>query len=89
VSGVKSVRDELRIDPHVASVRDRLGDAALAGRIAAAIVTETGSTSVRVDVHAGVVTLHGHVVDPRVRDAAVAAARHTTGVRDVVDAMGG
>jgi hyperosmotically inducible protein len=89
VSGVKSVSDELHVDPRVPSVRERLGDAALAGRITGAIVTETGSTAVHVDVHAGVVTLRGHVVDPRVRDAAVAAARHTSGVRNVVDEMGG
>ncbi len=88
VHGVKLVRDELRVDPRVPSVQDRMGDAALAGRIAAAIFTQTGSTAVRVDVHEGVVTLHGNVTDPRLRDAAVDTARHTTGVKGVVDQMG-
>ncbi len=88
VHGVRLVRDQLRIDPRVPSVQDRMGDAALAGRIAAAIFTQTGSTAVRVDVAHGVVTLRGNVTDPRLRDAAVDTARHTTGVRGVVDQMG-
>lgn len=88
VHGIRLVRDELRVDPRVPSVQDRMGDAALAGRIAAAIFTQTGSTAVRVDVHEGVVTLHGNVTDPRLRDAAVDTARHTTGVKGVVDQMG-
>ncbi len=88
VRGIHTVRDELRVDPRIPSVSDDVGDAALAGRIAAAIFTQTGSTAVRVDVKQGVVTLHGNVVDPRLRDAAVDTARHTTGVRKVVDNMG-
>jgi osmotically-inducible protein OsmY len=88
VQGVRQVRDELHVDPRVPSVKDRFGDAALAGRIAAAIFTQTGSTAVRVNVHDGVVTLHGNVTDPRLRDAAVDTARHTTGVHDVRDEMG-
>ena len=88
VHGVTLVHDDLRVDPRVPSVQDRMGDAALAGRIAAAIFTQTGSTAVRVDVHEGVVTLHGNVTDPRLRDAAVDTARHTTGVKGVVDQMG-
>jgi osmotically-inducible protein OsmY len=88
VSGVRVVHDDLRVDPRVPDVHDRFGDAALAGRIAAAIFTQTGSTAVRVNVHEGVVILHGNVTDPRLRDAAVDTARHTTGVRGVEDEMG-
>jgi len=88
VHGVRLVRDQLRVDPRVPNVQDRFGDAALAGRIAAAIFTQTGSTAVRVNVHQGDVTLHGNVTDPRIRDAAVDTARHTTGVRSVRDEMG-
>jgi osmotically-inducible protein OsmY len=89
VPGIRGVRDELRVDPHVPNVDARFGDAALAGRIAASIFTQTGSTKVRVDVHNGVVTLSGPVNDPRLRNAAVETARNTTGVRDVIDHMGG
>ncbi len=88
VHGVRLVRDDLRVDPRVPSVKDRMGDAALAGRIAAAIFTQTGSTAVRVDVAHGIVTLHGSVTDPRLRDAAVDTARHTSGVAGVIDQMG-
>ncbi len=88
VAGIHEVRDELRVDSHVPNVDARVGDAALAGRIAAAIFTQTGSTAVRVNVHDGYVTLHGNVTDPKLRDAAVDTARHTTGVRGVVDQMG-
>jgi osmotically-inducible protein OsmY len=88
VHGIRLVRDRLRVDPHVPDVQARMGDAALAGRIAAAIFTQTGSTAVRVNVHAGVVTLRGNVTDPHLRDAAVDTARNTTGVTSVVDDMG-
>ena len=88
VTGVKDVTDRLKIDPSMPSVKDRVGDAALAGRIAAAIFTQTGSVGVKVGVKNGVVTLSGHVVDPKVRTAAVETSRNTSGVRDVVDHMG-
>jgi len=87
VKGIVAVRDRLRIDPQLPNISQDVSDAALAGRIAAAIFTETGA-GVKVDVRNGVVTLRGHVVDPNVRDAAVEAARHTTGVHTVHDEMG-
>jgi len=88
VHGIRQVRDDLHVDPRVPSVKDRIGDAEIAGRIAAAIFTQTGSTAVRVDVHHGLVTLRGNVTDPKLRDAAVDTARHTSGVTGVVDQMG-
>jgi osmotically-inducible protein OsmY len=89
VSGIRAVADDLRIDPHTPDYAARLGDAALAGRIAGAIFTQTGTTGVKVDVHDGVVTLRGAIVDPRVRTAAVDTARNTSGVHSVIDRMGG
>lgn len=88
VSGIRAVRDELRIDPHTPDISARLSDAALAGRIAGAIFTQTGTTGVKVDVQNGVVTLRGNIVDPRTRTAAVDTARNTSGVRAVIDQMG-
>jgi osmotically-inducible protein OsmY len=88
VSGIHAVRDDLHIDPSGPDISQRLSDAALAGRIAGAIFTETGTTGVKVDVHDGVVTLRGNINDPRVRDAAVDTARNTSGVRSVIDQMG-
>jgi hyperosmotically inducible periplasmic protein len=88
VNGIRAVRDELRVNPALPDVKTRVGDAALAGRIAAAIFTQTGSAGVNVQVHDGVATLSGHV-DPSVRAAALATARNTTGIRGVVDRMSG
>ncbi|MGA2394845.1 MAG: BON domain-containing protein [Candidatus Lustribacter sp.] len=95
VKGVTEVVDQLRVDPHLPDIRQRLGqagqqlsDAALAGRIAGAIFTQTGTTGVKVDVHDGNVILRGNIVDPKVRTAAVDTARNTSGVRSVTDEMG-
>lgn len=88
VPGITGVRDQLHIDSRVPDIGQRLGDAALAGRIAGAIFTQTGNTGVKVNVHAGVVTLSGAVNDPKIRDAAVDTARNTSGVHSVVDRMG-
>ncbi len=94
VKGITKVVDRLRVDSHVPDIGQRLGaagqsltDAALAGRIAGAIFTQTG-TGVNVDVHNGAVTLRGNIVDPKVRTAAVDTARNTSGVRSVTDDMG-
>lgn len=89
VHGIRAVRDQLSIDPTQPDIGRRLDDAALAGRIAGAIFTETGTTGVKVDVRDGVVTLRGNVVDPKTRTAAAQTARNTTGVQAVIDDMGG
>jgi osmotically-inducible protein OsmY len=89
VSGIHAVRDDLHVNPHAPDIAGQFGDAALAGRIAGAIFTETGTTGVKVDVRNGVVTLSGNVVDPRTRTAAVDTARNTSGVHSVIDQMGG
>jgi hyperosmotically inducible protein len=88
VPGIHAVRDQLRIDARTPDISRRLSDAALAGRIAGAIFTQTGITGVKVDVHDGAVTLSGRITDPKVRDAAVDTARNTSGVRSVSDQMG-
>jgi hyperosmotically inducible protein len=88
VKGISAVRDQLHIDTKVPDIGQRLNDAALAGRIAGAIFTQTGTTGVKVDVHDGAVTLRGNINDPKVRSAAVDTARNTSGVRSVSDQMG-
>jgi hyperosmotically inducible periplasmic protein len=96
VRGVTEVVDQLRVDPRQPDIGGRLSqagqqlsDAALAGRIAGAIFTQTGTNGVKVDVHDGNVILRGNIVDPKVRTAAVDTARNTSGVRSVTDNMGG
>jgi hyperosmotically inducible protein len=88
VQGIHAVRDQLHIDSKVPDISQRLNDAALAGRIAGAIFTQTGTTGVKVDVHNGAVTLSGSINDPKVRTAAVDTARNTSGVHSVSDEMG-
>ncbi len=95
VKGVTEVVDRLRVDARGPDIGGRLNqagrqlsDAALAGRIAGAIFTQTGTTGVKVDVHDGNVILRGNIVDPKVRTAAVDTARNTSGVRSVTDEMG-
>ncbi len=88
VPGIHEVVDRLRIDGRVPDVSQRLLDAALAGRIAGAIFTQTGINGVKVDVTDGAVTLRGNIVDPKIRSAAVDTARNTSGVRSVTDLMG-
>jgi hyperosmotically inducible protein len=88
IPGIRAVRDQLRVDPRQPDIATRLSDAALAGRIAGAIFTQTGTTGVKVDVHDGNVVLSGNIVDPKVRTAAVDTARNTSGVRSVTDDMG-
>ena len=89
VPGIRQVVDRLHIDPRVPDISQRLSDAALAGRIAGAIFTQTGVNGVKVDVTDGAVTLRGNIVDPKIRSAAVDTARNTSGVRTVTDLMGG
>ena len=84
VTGIRAVRDELRVDPNLPNVQERVGDAAIAARIATAILAQTGSTDVRVGVAGGIVTLSG-TTGPKVREVALTTAHHTVGVRDVID----
>lgn len=88
IPGIREVHDQLRVDSHAPDIAARLSDAALAGRIAGAIFTETGTTGVKVDVHDGNVVLRGNIVDPKIRSAAVDTARNTSGVHTVTDEMG-
>jgi osmotically-inducible protein OsmY len=87
VPGIVAVRDELRVNPNLPNVQQQVGDATLAGRIAAAIFAQTGSTQVRVNVRDGVVTLRGSVADAKTRTAAIDTARNTSGVKAVIDQM--
>jgi len=85
VAGVKQVVDELGIDPRGSRIKERFADFTLAARITAALGTEVGLNHVRVRVADGVATLSGTASDTKVKETAVAAARGTSGVRNVVD----
>lgn len=85
VAGVKSVVDELRVDPHGPRPGQQLGDAALAARIAAAYTAQVGFQRVTVSVDRGTATLAGSVADPATARTIAATARGTSGIRNVVD----
>jgi hyperosmotically inducible protein len=85
VDGVKNVVDELSVNPNGPRPSQQLGDLALAARIHAALAAQVGITHVGVHVDRGVVTLDGNVPDQKTRETAVATARGTSGVRNVVD----
>ena len=77
--------DDLRVDANGQRPKEQLGDFALAARITAALAAQVGFTHVSVHVDRGVATLDGTVGDERTKDTAVATARGTSGVRNVVD----
>jgi osmotically-inducible protein OsmY len=84
-AGIKEVIDELKIDPRGSRIQGRISDFTLAARITTAIGTEVGLNHMRVRVSDGVATLSGTAPDAKLKETALAAARGTTGVRNVVD----
>jgi osmotically-inducible protein OsmY len=85
VTGVKSVVDELRVDPDGPRLKEQVGDVALAARIQAAIAAQLGFERITVEVHAGVATVDGTVPDAKTKATVLATARGTSGIRNVVD----
>jgi len=85
VNGVTHVDDRLGVSPsHTAK---DAGDVALAARITGALVAQTGinALSVHVGVRDGVVTLDGHAPTAAIKATMIAAAKGTSGVRNVDD----
>lgn len=85
VRGVKSVDDQLQIDPNGPRLKERFSDLSLATRITTAIGAQVGLNHVRVRVRDGVATLDGSANDAKTKETALATARGTTGIRNVVD----
>ena len=84
-SGVVRVVDRLRIDPRAPQLRQQVGDVALAARVETAITAQLGPQKVSVQVDRGVATLSGTVADRKTKTTVLAAARGTSGIRNVVD----
>jgi hyperosmotically inducible protein len=85
VAGVKSVVDDLTINPHQPQIKQQVADVALEARIEAAVTSQVGLQHVTVNVAHGVATLSGTVPDAKTRATVVATARGTSGIRNVVD----
>jgi len=85
VAGVKSVVDDLTINPHQPQVKQQVADVALEARIEAAVAAQVGLQHISVHVEHGVATLAGTVPDAKTRATVMATARGTSGIRNVVD----
>jgi osmotically-inducible protein OsmY len=85
VAGVKSVVDDLTINPHQPQINQQVADVALEARIEAAVTAQVGLQHVTVKVVHGVATLSGTVPDAKTKATVLAAARGTSGIRNVVD----
>jgi osmotically-inducible protein OsmY len=85
IAGVKSVVDDLTINPHQPQIKQQVADVALEARIEAAVTAQVGLQHVSVHVTHGVATLAGTVPDAKTRATVVATARGTAGIRNVVD----
>ena len=85
VAGVKSVVDDLTINPHQPQINQQVTDVALEARIEAALTAQVGLQHVSVHVAHGVATLAGTVPDAKTRATIVSTARGTSGIRNVVD----
>jgi hyperosmotically inducible protein len=85
--GVTNVDDELRVDPKMQGAVDKTGDVVLTAKVEGAIAAQTGINAVRIrtSAHNGFVTLEGSAPTSAIKSTMVAAARKTSGVRNVRD----
>ena len=88
-NGVRTVQDDLRIDPRAPSARDSFDDVSVQARVTAALAAQAGVNALRVHVraHAGAVTLEGSAPSAAIKSTMVAAAKEVAGVRGVVDRL--
>ncbi len=87
VKGVKGVASRISVDPKLPSATAQGKDFALAAEVSAALLGQTGinAFSVKPSAHAGVVTLSGTVKSDALKTTILQTARHTAGVKSVVD----
>jgi osmotically-inducible protein OsmY len=87
VDGVSSVADHLTVNPHLRGLREQTADAALAGRVSAAIAAQAGVNVLHVAVSArgGIVTLKGAVPRESIARTISDTVRGVPGVKGVID----
>jgi osmotically-inducible protein OsmY len=85
--GVSWVNDELRVGRFGRSAAQAVSDVALTAAVESALVAQTGVnvTGIRVSAASGRVTLAGNASTGAIKSTLLDAARHTPGVRNVVD----
>jgi hyperosmotically inducible periplasmic protein len=89
VSGVTSVRDDIAVNPQLRGPSETTRDGALAVRIYAALVAQSGVNAFRVTVKVrdGFVTLTGSVPSAAVERTIATTAQGVQGVRGVVNRL--
>jgi hyperosmotically inducible periplasmic protein len=87
VSDVKSVNDNLRVNPKAPTGKEIAADLTLQTRVKAALAAQTGvnAFAVKVSAHAGIVALDGSVPNKTVHDLVLQTVRGVPGVRSIVD----
>jgi osmotically-inducible protein OsmY len=79
----------LTIDPHVPSAQGQAADFGLTVAVEANLASQAGVNAlpIHVEAHGGVVTLHGNVHTPALRETMVDTTKKTAGVRSVIDRL--
>jgi osmotically-inducible protein OsmY len=89
IGGVRSVRDDLTVNPHLRGISERTSDVVLQARVETAIAGQAGTNvfHVSTSVRSGVVTLHGTVPNALEERIVVQTAQGVRGVRGVVNEL--
>jgi osmotically-inducible protein OsmY len=89
VSGVTSVASSVRVDPSLPPTSEQAKDALTVTAVTGALLAQSGvnAIGVKVRAHDGAVTLSGSVASDALKTTMLAAAKHTPGVKSVVDGL--
>jgi osmotically-inducible protein OsmY len=89
IDNVKDVNASLTVDEKLPGPKGQIADFGLAAAVQANVAGQAGinALSVHVAAHDGTVTLSGKVASDALRSTIVDAAKHVTGVRNVVDTL--
>lgn len=87
ISGVRGVRDDMTVDPHIRGISEQTKDAVLEIRVSAAIASQAGTNvfHVSTSAHNGFITLRGTVPSALEKRIVARTARSVSGVRGVAD----
>jgi len=87
ISGVKNVDSTLQVDASLPPASEQARDAGTVAAVTGDLIAQAGINAFRIKVnaHAGVVTLSGNVKSAAVKATVLDAAKHAPGVKSVVD----
>jgi osmotically-inducible protein OsmY len=89
VSGVTAVASTIHVDPSLPPTSEQAKDALTVTAVTGALLAQSGinALGVKVRAHDGAVTLSGSVASEALKTTMLAAAKHTAGVKSVVDGL--